>query len=250
MSRLVSLYPRAWRERYEMEFLDLIEARPVSTMDRFDIIRGALDARLHPQVRRSIDPPILAPVPEADLRIARRLGFAAIVGAAMWPAAFAVAAIGPIRYDAQGAYRDGGAALPIILLAVALLVAGLFGHLIRLPANARLARGAAAAAIPFLLLWAVVPWQWPIGLVVLALLGVLAIAGHRSGAWPAVASLVVVAACVSVIAIVAIGVTVAGADRMAGGAVFVLAGLSLIPAWLGVGATLIRRPTLSATSAT
>lgn len=250
MSRLINLYPHAWRERYETEFLDLIEARPTSTMERFDIIRGALDARLHPQVRRSVDAPILPPVPEADLRIARRLGFGAVVGAAMWPAAFAVAAIGPIRYDAQGAYRDGGAALPMILLAVALLVAGLFGHLIRLPADARLARGAAAAVIPFLLLWAVVPWQWPIGLAVLALLGVLAIAGLRSGVWPAMASLAVLTSCGGVIAIVAIGLTVAGADRMAGGAFFVLAGLSLIPVWLGVGATLIRRPAPSATPAT
>jgi hypothetical protein len=51
MSRLVRLYPRAWRERYEDEFLRLIEDRPPSRLERFDIVRGAIDAWLHPQVR-------------------------------------------------------------------------------------------------------------------------------------------------------------------------------------------------------
>jgi hypothetical protein len=50
MSRLVRLYPGPWRERYEAEFLQLIEDRPPSPLERLDIIRGALDARLHPQV--------------------------------------------------------------------------------------------------------------------------------------------------------------------------------------------------------
>ena len=50
MSRLVQLYPRAWRERYEDEFLRLIEDRPPSLTGQLDIIRGALDARMHPQV--------------------------------------------------------------------------------------------------------------------------------------------------------------------------------------------------------
>jgi hypothetical protein len=50
MSRLVRLYPGRWRERYEAEFLQLIEDRPPSLAGQLDIIRGALDARLHPQV--------------------------------------------------------------------------------------------------------------------------------------------------------------------------------------------------------
>jgi hypothetical protein len=33
-------------------------------------------------------------------------------------------------------------------------------------------------------------------------------------------------------------------DRMAGGAFFAAAGLTLVPVWLSVGATLIRRPAL------
>ena len=45
MSALIRLYPHAWRERYEPEFLALLEARPPSVRDRIDIIRGAIDAR-------------------------------------------------------------------------------------------------------------------------------------------------------------------------------------------------------------
>ncbi len=51
MSALVRLYPRAWRERYGAEFLELLADRPASARDRFDILHGALDAWIHPQVR-------------------------------------------------------------------------------------------------------------------------------------------------------------------------------------------------------
>ena len=48
MSRLVRLYPRAWRARYGDEFAALIAERRPTLADRVDIVRGALDARLHP----------------------------------------------------------------------------------------------------------------------------------------------------------------------------------------------------------
>jgi hypothetical protein len=47
---LVRLYPRAWRERYEEEFAAMLEQRPASLLDVLDIVFGALDARLHPQL--------------------------------------------------------------------------------------------------------------------------------------------------------------------------------------------------------
>jgi hypothetical protein len=50
MKRLVYLYPPEWRDRYGEEFSALLEARPVTPLDLLDIIRGALDAHLHPQV--------------------------------------------------------------------------------------------------------------------------------------------------------------------------------------------------------
>jgi hypothetical protein len=49
MSRLVRLYPKAWRDRYEGEFLALLEERPPTIGDVLDTIRGAADAHLHPQ---------------------------------------------------------------------------------------------------------------------------------------------------------------------------------------------------------
>jgi hypothetical protein len=243
MSRLVSLYPRVWRDRYEAEFLGLIAERPMTLFERFDIVRGALDARLHPQVRQSRE---AAPSPPGrdDLRVARRLGLAAVIGAPFWLTAFAVMMMGPIRHDDYGAYRDGGAAFPIFFAAIVLLVAGLLGHLIRLPAGARLARGSAMAAIPFLLLFGTGPWMWPFGLISIVLLLVLAVSGLRAGAWPAGASLAVVASCIGVVMVVGIALAVAGGDRMAAGAFFVVAGVVLVPAWLGVGGALIRLPVL------
>lgn len=50
MTRLISLYPRAWRDRYEMEFHALLAEKTPDPRDRIDIVRGALDARLHPQL--------------------------------------------------------------------------------------------------------------------------------------------------------------------------------------------------------
>lgn len=50
MTRLIALYPRAWRRRYEIEFRALMAERPPGLGDRIDIVRGALDARLNPQI--------------------------------------------------------------------------------------------------------------------------------------------------------------------------------------------------------
>jgi hypothetical protein len=50
MSRLVRLYPQAWRARYEAEFLALLQERPPTTSDVVDTVRGALDAHLHPHL--------------------------------------------------------------------------------------------------------------------------------------------------------------------------------------------------------
>ena len=53
MSRLVRLYPQAWRERYGDEFAALLEERPPTRSDVLDTLRGALDAHLHPIVGQS-----------------------------------------------------------------------------------------------------------------------------------------------------------------------------------------------------
>jgi len=40
MSRLLRLYPKRWRQRYEQEVLAVIEQRPVSLHDRVDLLVG------------------------------------------------------------------------------------------------------------------------------------------------------------------------------------------------------------------
>ena len=50
MRWLLALYPREWRRRYADEFLALLEERGPSLTVILDILRGALDARLHPDL--------------------------------------------------------------------------------------------------------------------------------------------------------------------------------------------------------
>lgn len=74
MTGLIRLYPRTWRDRYEPEFLALLEARPPSVRDRLDIVRGAVDARLD---RRS---------PPETTRFTRITALSAVVSGALWVA--------------------------------------------------------------------------------------------------------------------------------------------------------------------
>jgi len=50
MSRLLRLYPAAWRERYEAEFIGTLQERPVGLTGSVDIFYGAIDAHLHPEL--------------------------------------------------------------------------------------------------------------------------------------------------------------------------------------------------------
>jgi hypothetical protein len=74
MTALVRLYPRSWRDRYEPEFLALLEARPPSVRDRMDIVRGAVDARLD------------GGSPRESTRLTWLAAICAIVGGALWVA--------------------------------------------------------------------------------------------------------------------------------------------------------------------
>jgi hypothetical protein len=241
MSRIVRLYPAAWRERYEPEFIDLLQARPPTILERLDIVRRAIDAHLHPQVQHAgeTQPPL--PVAEDQLRLARRLGYGAVGGAALWISAWVVAALGPVRYDDLGAYRDGAAAFPFLLGAVGLLAGGLGGQFVRLPRSARIARIGAGVALPFLLIWGIQPWLLWAAVPMVGGLVVLALGAHHSGAWPTWTSASVALACLVVVSIMAYGLSTA-VDRMAGGVLFTVAATAFVPVWLGVGATLIRRP--------
>ena len=48
---ILRLYPRGWRARYRSEMEDLFRCRRLRPSDLADLLRGALDAQLHPQAR-------------------------------------------------------------------------------------------------------------------------------------------------------------------------------------------------------
>ena len=51
MRFLLRLYPKAWRDLYGEEFVGILSAQRVTPRLLLDIIGGAVDARLQPQVR-------------------------------------------------------------------------------------------------------------------------------------------------------------------------------------------------------
>src|ERR1051325_9352336 len=50
MTALLRLYPRRWRQRYGPEVADMLAGRPFSLAVAIDLIAGAIDVRLHPDV--------------------------------------------------------------------------------------------------------------------------------------------------------------------------------------------------------
>jgi hypothetical protein len=86
-TRLLRLYPAAWRARYGTEFTELLLARPPSARDRLDILRGAVDARLNPQL---IEEPVLR-VPSAADRLLALAGVATGALFTVWAAIIALA---------------------------------------------------------------------------------------------------------------------------------------------------------------
>jgi nitrite reductase/ring-hydroxylating ferredoxin subunit len=66
---ILRLYPAAWRDRYGDELEYLLGLRRVRAGDLADLLRGALDARLHPQVRPllQVAVPSSGPVPMSTM---------------------------------------------------------------------------------------------------------------------------------------------------------------------------------------
>jgi hypothetical protein len=176
MTRLIGLYPRAWRTRYEDEFLALLSDRPPDLSDRLDIVRGALDARLHPQPDTSSGAPEGDPWPV-------RMGWLTLLGGVLLIVAIFLAINGPLIVEGGGSYRDGSAALPVLLLAVILLGVGMLGVVIELPAPARAARTSAYVSALAGLLWAGAPWLVWAGLIAFLGLLVIGLAAWRAGRW-------------------------------------------------------------------
>ena len=246
MSRLVGLYPRAWRARYGEELEDLVAARPLGFGDAADIIRGALDAHRHPEL---VDPAV--PVPSGaepvtrrryeDLRVARRLGQGAMAGAVALLVAPIVALNGPVVFDGDGAYRDGMAAVPFLLAAMVLLSGGLLGQLIRLGPGHWVARTAAILAIVCGPLWAIGPWLIVLWGLALGGLIVFAVAAWWARTLSAAAALTIAASGVACVAIMSAAL-MAKVDRLQGAGYMALAIVALTPIWLAIGASLQTLP--------
>jgi hypothetical protein len=238
MSRLIALYPREWRDRYEDEYLALLADRPPDRRDRLDIVRGAVDARLHPQVPGSPKAPVELP-PIGRWSVVT--GWAALLGAALWYLAIVLVANGPVVVDGVHTYRDGSAAAPFFLLAVLLLGAGMLAVVVSLPPS-RPAHAAAYVSSLSGLLWAGAPWLMWAGMIAFGGLIVVGASAWRAGAWSAW-RFVVLAASVGVAWGLGI-VVVSGIWDTPEEAIGLSFGLMGV-AWLVVGTSLVRHRRLS-----
>jgi hypothetical protein len=118
MNRLLRLYPAAWRDRYLDEVSDLLAERPPSLRDRLDLIAGAVDAWIHPQVA--------ARPREETASIMRPMAAAAlfVIGGVLWMAGGVVQATAP--YTVEG-YKESFGVM-IVIAGVLLTALGAIGR--------------------------------------------------------------------------------------------------------------------------
>ena len=153
MTALLRLYPRAWRERYGDELAALLEEQPATLLDRLDLIRGAIDARVHPQV------PGTDAVPEQEIPMDRKLfGTLAAIGGLAWLVATAIMFIVPRTADGD---RDADVAIVAFALGIALLGIALGGLGTRSGSRSS-SQTAVVIAIIALVMAGTAPWPWPL----------------------------------------------------------------------------------------
>lgn len=227
MSRLIRLYPAAWRARYEEEFLVLLAERRPSIRDRIDIVAGAVDARLRPQVSAATRTAM--PLPH------RLPGLAALIAGSL----FSIGYLG-ILLD-PGWESVGGSLIGTSFLLGFLSLPGTYFE-----RYARQLKAGFALGVPSLLSAAILPWPLlnvPV-LVVFSLViaGSLALAAARAGV-PAKARWVLVGLVIVLPAVLGTPVLVMGlpADRTTGVALGVAAVLPYGLAWVAIGARMAAR---------
>jgi hypothetical protein len=119
---LVRLYPPTWRARYGAEFAELLGERPLGVRDGLDVVRGALDARLHPQVARATRPRRTATV--AD----RLVALAAVIVGCLFTIWAGIIVVASPRWGAPSSAGNDliavsyGAAAAATLVAIGVLV--------------------------------------------------------------------------------------------------------------------------------
>jgi len=169
MSRLIGLYPAPWRARYEAELRAILEARPPTFADTLDLLRGALDARLHPELVEPGVPAVDMP-PES-----RAPGFAAVAGGLIWT--------GMATMVIVETYHRRSDLSALLWMSVFFMTIGLIGPV---PAARvrQMRRGVIAGGV-LLALGLVIPWGFKavplFALVVLTGAGLLTVAGLRAG---------------------------------------------------------------------
>ncbi len=137
---LTALYPRAWRARYGEELGALLEETQLGFRDRIDLVRGAIDAHLHPfepslVLAIGAVAALLAAVVGLWLKLGDsdgaigRLGVVlAVPGYAMWLTALVAAAMhaayGPLTAAAATVAMGGTAILGVALVGRSRLLLG------------------------------------------------------------------------------------------------------------------------------
>lgn len=133
MSGVLRLYPGAWRARYGDEMEALLEERRPTFRERVDLVRGAVDAWLHPPT------PSRLPV------------IAALVGGGVWTVSGAAVNVQPVPPDWPG-YLDE--LLPLALVAAVSLFVATIGCLLRTgEGNSRAAGVASGLLLTGHLVW-------------------------------------------------------------------------------------------------
>jgi hypothetical protein len=132
LRRLLILYPRAWRARYGEEMSDLLAARPQRRSDAVDLVRGALDAHLHPPTASRI--PALAAVTAGAAWLVVAIGVLGEPVAPDWPGLLAwtlppaaIAAAASVLALAGVILRVGAGPSPVARAAVAGALVGAAG---------------------------------------------------------------------------------------------------------------------------
>ena len=196
---LVGLYPPAWRRRYGDEMLAVLEADPVRARGRLDLLRGALDAWLHP------------PAPS------RVPAIAALAGGGLWTVAAAGVVAQPVPPDWPGYLAE---VVVLTLAAAALLLVATLGCALRVGDGGGRAMGVGTALTAF----GFATW-----LVVLA----IAAAGHADPATLAAAQ------TVAMVGATLVGIVLIRAGDWPVGVLVVIGSVAMLvpwtPAWLVFG---------------
>lgn len=155
---LVRFYPSTWKRRYGAELEDFLGAQPLSFSLALDLLRGALDAHLHPDLVR----PALVPAGGSRMNFSTLKQPTALIPLVMSLAALAVV-LGHIVMFGTSRQSDEGAAAHLwqLLMAGQLPIVAFFAitSLPRMPRQALLVLGLQVAAVllaaapVFLLRW-------------------------------------------------------------------------------------------------